>query len=410
MGWLKDSLEGQRVVDTLPQQAVFPTGSLGEQMWRALRRWSETTASSREVADVSRRLSTHLALVTGVVVLLLFVRFGLFATAAPTASSHAQAAAAMDTGPTSAPQLQPTPDDPRPPAPPRPLAYSFLPHRPLLSDTLSPQPLPHTATVNRPRTEIAYYKVQEGDTVWGIASKFGLKPKTVEWANSLELNPDLLRVGQKLVIPPVDGVIHLVEPGDTLIRLARKYKVKPQDIVAYPPNGLKSINDPLPVGKQLIIPGGIKPFVRPVVRMYSGPIPKGARRGSGNFVWPTTGRITSLFGQIVCSPMYGCRPHMGIDIANIIGTPVVASDSGYVVFAGWDRTGYGKMVIINHGNGFATVYAHLSAILVRKGRSVARGQRIGSIGATGNVTGSHLHFEIRQHGRQRNPLGFLPRP
>lgn len=264
--------------------------------------------------------------------------------------------------------------------------------------------------MDRPRTEITYYEVQEGDTVWGIANKFGLKPETVEWANSLELNPDLLRVGQRLVIPPVDGVIHMVEPGDTLARLARKYKVKPEDIVAYKPNGLKSVDDPLPVGKQLIIPGGIKPFVRPVVRAYSGPIPKGAKRGTGNFVWPATGRLTSLFGQIVCSPMYGCRPHMGIDIANVIGTPVVASDSGYVVFAGWDRTGYGKMVMINHGNGFTTVYAHMSAIFVKKGQSVARGQRIGSIGRTGNVTGSHLHFEIRQHGRQRNPLGFLPRP
>jgi murein DD-endopeptidase MepM/ murein hydrolase activator NlpD len=87
---------------------------------------------------------------------------------------------------------------------------------------------------------------------------------------------------------------------------------------------------------------------------------------------------------------------------------VVASDSGYVTFAGWDRTGYGNLVIINHGNGFITYYAHLSKILVQRGDSVAVGQRIGSVGCSGTCTGSHLHFEIRQNDVSRNPLGFLP--
>ncbi len=87
---------------------------------------------------------------------------------------------------------------------------------------------------------------------------------------------------------------------------------------------------------------------------------------------------------------------------------MVASDSGYVLHAGWDRSGYGNLIIIDHGNGYRTYYAHLSKMLVKQGESVAQGQRIGSVGSTGNSTGSHLHFEIRWHNVQRNPFGFLP--
>ncbi|NPA91609.1 MAG: peptidoglycan DD-metalloendopeptidase family protein [Chloroflexi bacterium] len=410
MSWLKDTLHGKRAVDAIPQRPVFPTWSLGEYLWHRIRLWIEVAPRSQEILDISRRLTTHLALLTGVLFVLLLVRLGVIFPPTKSAAmmvdvpvaSTAETDSVVPTAPAHA-ISQPTP------VVVLPAAVGTLAPAPVLSR----RPIPHTETVERPRRTIVYYEVQPGDTVWKIAKKFGLKPKTVEWANSLELNPDLLRVGQKLVIPPVDGVIHIVEPGDTLERLARKYKVKPEDIVAYEPNGLKSVDDTLAVGKTLIIPGGIKPVVRPTVRMYSGPVQKQKKpvvHGTGNFVWPATGRLTSLFGQIVCSPMYGCRPHMGIDIAAPIGTPVVASDAGYVVFAGWDKTGYGKIIVLDHGNGFTTVYAHLHSILVRKGQTVARGQRIGSVGKTGNTTGPHLHFEIRQRGHQRNPLGFLPSP
>ena len=86
---------------------------------------------------------------------------------------------------------------------------------------------------------------------------------------------------------------------------------------------------------------------------------------------------------------------------------MVASDSGYVIYAGWDRTGYGNLVVIDHGNGFRTYYAHLSRIFVRQSESIGQGQRIGSVGSTGNSTGPHLHFEIRQNGILRNPIGYL---
>ncbi|HIC88758.1 MAG TPA: M23 family metallopeptidase [Anaerolineae bacterium] len=117
-----------------------------------------------------------------------------------------------------------------------------------------------------------------------------------------------------------------------------------------------------------------------------------------------------MFNERVCSPMYGCRLHKGLDIGAPLGARVVASDSGYVRFAGWDRTGYGKLVVIDHRNGFWTYYGHLYSILVKRGDSVPKGQTIGTVGATGNVTGAHLHFEMRYHGVPRNPLGFLPPP
>ncbi len=264
--------------------------------------------------------------------------------------------------------------------------------------------VPVTKIPERQREGIVRYVVMPGDTVIGIAKKFGISPDTVKWANELELNPDLLRVGQELIILPVSGVYHVVAEGDTLTQIARRYKVQPEAIVAYKPNGIKDLSEPLPVGKVLIIPGGEKPWVAPYVSAYSGPIPKTAGKGTGRFVWPVTGRITSLFGSV----RGRSSRHTGLDIAAWIGSPVVASDSGYVAFAGWDRTGYGNLVVINHGNGYVTYYAHLSKIFVRRGDSVAQGQRIGAVGCSGNCTGPHLHFEVREHDVIRNPLGFLP--
>lgn len=263
--------------------------------------------------------------------------------------------------------------------------------------------VPKTEVTDKPRETIVRYVVMPGDTLTSIAQKFGITVDTVKWANELELNPDLLRVGQELIILPVSGVYHTVEAGETLSEIAKRYKVDPQVIVDYKPNGLKSVDDPLPADKVLIIPGGEKPWVAPYVSAYSGPIPAASRKGTGRFVWPVSGRITSMFGQIVQG-----KPHRGLDIGAWVGTPVLASDSGYVVFAGWDRTGYGNLVVINHGNGFVTYYGHLSKILVKRGDSVAQGQQIGTVGNTGRSTGPHLHFEIRYNNVYRNPLGFLP--
>lgn len=267
------------------------------------------------------------------------------------------------------------------------------------SGPLSRSAVPFTTIPDRPRLDILIYVVQPGDTVFGIAEQFGIKPETIMWANrDLELNPDMLRVNDELVILPIDGVYHKVKSGDTLVKIAKKYKVQPAEIVAYEWNQLESESQVLQSGTYLIVPDGKKPFVPRSVSVYSGPVPKNARKGSGAFVWPVSGQITQRFWS----------GHRAIDIGSWTGNPVVASDSGYIVYAGWDRTGYGNLIVIDHGNGYRTYYAHLSRIFVRIGESVARGQRIGLVGNTGNSTGPHLHFEIRYRNVPRNPIGFLP--
>ena len=259
--------------------------------------------------------------------------------------------------------------------------------------------VPFTTIPKRQRTDIITYVVQPGDTVFGIADKFNIRPETIMWSNpELEKNPDLLRIGDKLVILPVNGVFHKIKKGDSLAKIAKQYKVKVEDIVNFEWNNLESADAALTPGEHLIVPGGKKPYVARTVAIRRGSVPKNAQRGSGAFIWPASGTITQGYWH----------SHRAIDIASWIGNPVVASDSGYVVFAGWDRTGYGNLIIINHGNGYETYYAHLSAIFVRVGDSVKRGTRIGSVGSTGRSTGPHLHFEIRYRGVQRNPLGFLP--
>ncbi len=266
------------------------------------------------------------------------------------------------------------------------------------SGPLTRSAVPFTTIPDRPRTDILTYEVQPGDTVFGIAEKFGIKPETIMWSNPvLEQNPDLLRIGDKLVILPVDGVYHKIKKGDTIAKIAKKYKVKPDAIINFEWNQLDGPDAPLTPDQYLIVPGGEKPYVARTVSVYRGPIPKSAKKGTGSFVWPVSGYITQGFWN----------NHRALDIGSWLGNPVVASDSGYVVYAGWDRTGYGYLIIIDHGKGYRTYYAHLSAIYVRIGDSVAQGQQIGAVGSTGRSTGPHLHFEIRYRNVQRNPLGFL---
>jgi len=258
--------------------------------------------------------------------------------------------------------------------------------------------VPFTLIPERPRVDVITHTVVAGDTLYALAKKYGLRAETLMWANSMELNPDLLRLGQKLAVLPLDGVYHTVGPKDTFEGIAKQYKAKVADIISLEQNGFDPRNPILRPGQKIIVPGGSKPQVVRRVTVYSGPVPAGAPRGSGRFVWPTAGYITQGFKSL----------HRALDIAGRTGTPVKASDSGYVVAAGWSNNGYGNYIVVDHGNGSQSLYGHLSRIYVNAGEAVGRGAVIGAMGSTGRSTGPHLHFEIRQRGVQKNPYSFLP--
>ena len=250
------------------------------------------------------------------------------------------------------------------------------------------------------REQIETHSVRSGDTVLGIAASFNLQPETIQWANpELEANPDMLRIGDRLVILPVDGVLHVVQSGDTLSTIASKYKVSTEAIVGFGLNHLADSSTPIAMGQQLVIPGGNKPYIAKQVLAFSGPVPESAARGSGVFGWPTSGGISQTYWN----------GHRAIDIGAWTGTAITAADSGYVIAAstGWNN-GYGTMVLIDHGGGYTTLYGHMNSIFVRQGESVSKGQQLGTVGNTGNSTGPHLHFEVRYQGVPRNPFSFLP--
>jgi murein DD-endopeptidase MepM/ murein hydrolase activator NlpD len=261
-------------------------------------------------------------------------------------------------------------------------------------------PVAHTTIAERDRMEIITYTVQANDNVWSIAQGFGLNAETVLWANpKVEKSPDLLSVGQELVIIPVDGIYYTVGPGDTVDKLAKTYQTTADKIKAFELNNLEEPYTLTP-GQKLVIPDGKKKIVvpnyYPMTRV--GKAPAGAATGSGSFAWPTQGLLTQRYWS----------GHLGIDVAARTGTPILAADGGYVVMAGRDTWGYGNQVVIDHGNGFMTRYAHLQTIKVQAGQSVTKNQLIGTMGSTGRSTGPHLHFEVIQNGVRRKPLGYLP--
>lgn len=255
-----------------------------------------------------------------------------------------------------------------------------------------------TQISSKVRDSIIDYTVQDGDTVSSIAQKFGISTDTIRWQNSI--TGDNIKAGDTLEILPVTGVAHKVQKGDTVYSIAKLYDAEPQAIVDFPFNSFA--NDEtfeLAIGQTVIVPDGVKPT-------GNGPATPRARQmtpdagtvtASGIFVWPTQGVITQYFSWY----------HPGVDIANNAEPLDVAADSGVVVHAGWDNTGYGNMVMIDHGNGFKSLYGHLSVISVVVGQHVSKGDVIGRMGSTGHSTGPHTHFEIWQNGVRVNPLQFL---
>ena len=253
-----------------------------------------------------------------------------------------------------------------------------------------------TQVSNKVRDSIIDYKVQSGDTVASIANKFGVSTDTVRWANNL--SGDKIKIDQTLKILPVTGVAHTVVKGDTVYSIAKKYDAEAQAIIDFPFNTFT--NDEtfeLAIGQTVIVPDGVMPTATATSRARQMTPSAGVVSAFGTFVWPTQGTITQRFSWY----------HPGIDIANRSLPTVVAADAGRVIYAGWDTSGYGNMILIDHGNGYTTRYGHLSQIMVISGQTIGRGQAIGRMGSTGRSTGPHLHFEIYQNGVRVNPLNFL---
>jgi murein DD-endopeptidase MepM/ murein hydrolase activator NlpD len=257
---------------------------------------------------------------------------------------------------------------------------------------------PRTEIPDRPRLEVITHTVQPGETVQSIAETYGLQPTTLLWSNpKLEELPDLLRIGQQVIVLPLDGVYHTVAEDDTISSIAEKYKVDVETITGYSLNQLVSPLSTLQEGAKLIVPGGTKPYVPRRVTSYTGPVPNNVR-ATGSFVWPVSGRITQGY-------WWG---HRAIDVGAPTGSAALAADGGFVSFVGWTDIGYGYLIILDHANGYSTYYAHLSQMYVTLGQQVQRGQVIGAVGSTGNSTGPHLHLEIRYNGVEQNPLVYLP--
>ncbi|MBI3380285.1 peptidoglycan DD-metalloendopeptidase family protein [Candidatus Gottesmanbacteria bacterium] len=251
-----------------------------------------------------------------------------------------------------------------------------------------------TVVSDKPRFDIIDYEVVKGDTLAGVADKFGISIDTIRWANTLKT--DNLIPGQMLRIPPVTGIVQKVGPGDTIYSLAKKYKSDAQKIVNFPANDFADLDTfALNIGQILFIPDGVMPEAAPVY--IAAQVPQFIPGTGGKFMWPTQGIITQ----------YPVSYHMAVDIANNAAPPVAAGDAGTVSFAGCIRYGYGCHVIINHADGYQTLYGHLQSYSVEAGDKVGRGQVIGKMGSTGRSTGMHLHFEVRQNGVLLNPLSFL---
>jgi murein DD-endopeptidase MepM/ murein hydrolase activator NlpD len=208
------------------------------------------------------------------------------------------------------------------------------------------------------------------------------------------------------------GVVHVVRPGQNIYRIAKAYGLEPGDLMRT--NG---IDDPrtLAVGQELFVPGATRvldvepapgfvgtPDPAPTVPARVDPSAASRARGEApSFAWPLRGVLYGRYGK------RGTRHHDGIDIAAPQGTPVTAAADGEVLFVGV-QSGYGKVVILRHGGGLVTVYAHNSEVLVREGDRVRQGDVVAKVGQTGRTTGPHLHFEVRDGVKPRNPLLYLP--
>jgi murein DD-endopeptidase MepM/ murein hydrolase activator NlpD len=253
---------------------------------------------------------------------------------------------------------------------------------------------PITIESEKPRGEVISHKVQKGETISSIAKIYNISEDTIVWANNLS-DRHSLSIGKELKIPPLTGVLHKIASGDSVYSIAKKYKANPQAIVDYYGNMIDETLT-LRVGELVMVPDGEIPEAPRIVPRIVPP--SALVRGDGTFAWPLRGGISQ----------YTSSWHPGaIDITSPVGTAIRAADGGTVVSAEQLRFAYGWNILIDHGNGFVSRYAHLGGFEVGVGDKVGKGQVIGYVGLTGRTTGPHLHFEVIKNGVLSNPLAFL---
>jgi len=283
-----------------------------------------------------------------------------------------------------------------------------------LSDSLIKPILPTVEERVPEPNKLHTYFVQEGDTLSSIARKFGIRTQTVLWANQLTEN-SLLRIGQKLVILPSDGLLYKIRQGDTLGKIAQRYSISIDSILNT--NKLAGIETTLAIGQIILLPNAsrqetieqtqpqtkqtllarIKNIFTPQVSQKPAAQKSQTLRRSGSLLWPTSAsRITQYFSW----------RHPGVDIAGPISNDIYAAAAGTVIFSGWQR-GYGNTIIVDHGDGKKTRYAHASKLFVSAGESVSRGEVIAKVGSTGRSTGPHLHFEVYVGKSRVNPFSLI---
>lgn len=341
----------------------------------------------------------------------------------PQAGNALTSAVSLDLSPieTTSPDAASRPSDPG-----MPLADRFLVDEepvgntddqgPFNADGTLVKPVAVDTTVPDGKDQLRSYKVRKGDTAADIAKRFKVTTATVVWSNGL-VDAPALKIGQTLVIPPVNGLVHVVQDGDTLSAIARKTGVDFRRIMDA--NGLTETT--VFIGQTLIIPGGKgehigtppaaagadlspdNPARRNTVTVPRRSVAPPATYGGGAFAWPLPGGSISQYFH------YG---HYGLDIAGDYGLPVYAAAPGTVTFAGWKNNGGGWQVWIAHGSGLYTTYNHMSGVSVGVGQAVAKGQAVGRNGSSGYATGPHVHFEVWagpvwDGGRRVNPLSYL---
>ena len=348
-----------------------------------------------ELKRIWQQFGGHLILA---MVALLLLAFGLWSRYNQPIVGEATAVTPLST-----PTLSPLPTDPfLPTIEPQPLLSAAS--LPVISDnSLAPAPNPHTYQPKKPEHNFRRYTVQPGDTPNRIADSQGISPATLLGGNPwLSQESNLLQTGAELIILPVDGALHTVRPGDTLESIAAQYDVDVADIVNYEPNNLEFTERLFP-DTQLLIPGveiGAFYWTAPKVAPNTNN-GQWAVVGTGSFTWPVGGR---------CATSYFWYGHPGLDISLRVGSAVAAADTGTVTYASWASGSYydyGNLIVINHGNGYETFYAHLSGINVVPGQIVEKGQTIGASGNSGRSSGPHIHIEIRLNDVRLNPLNYL---